>query len=70
MEATLAACVRRGLTRVVDGAALEADPLRAILAEVDRIRDNRKIAAAMRGIPNRAEKKLAREILRDLAGAA
>ncbi|MCX6911051.1 MAG: hypothetical protein NTY01_23825 [Verrucomicrobia bacterium] len=70
VEATLAACARRGLTRVVDSAALEADPLRAILAEVDHVRDNRKMAAAMREIPNHAEKKLAREILRDLASCA
>jgi len=70
VEATLAACVRRGLTRVVDSAALEADSLRAILAEVDRARDNRKMAAVMREIPNHAEKALARKVLRDLVGAA
>lgn len=64
VEATLAACVQRGLTRVVDNAALKADPLRTILAELDRARDNRKMAAAMREISNHAEKRLAREILR------
>ena len=65
VEAILGACLRRGLTRVVDSAALETDPLRAILAEVDRARDNRKMAAVMGKIPNHTEKKLAREILRE-----
>jgi hypothetical protein len=69
VEATLAACVRRGLTRVVDNTALEADPLRAILAELDRVRDNRKLVAAMREIPNHEEKRLARETLRYFAHA-
>jgi UDP:flavonoid glycosyltransferase YjiC (YdhE family) len=68
VEAILAACLRRGLTRVVDRAALEADPVRVILAEFDRTRDNRRMAAAMRQIPNRAEEKLARVILRYAAG--
>jgi hypothetical protein len=63
VEATLVACVRRGLTRAVDCAALAADPLGAILAEVNRAGDNRKMTSAMRAIPNRAEKKLALEIL-------
>ncbi|MFZ2642968.1 MAG: hypothetical protein WA117_18380 [Verrucomicrobiia bacterium] len=64
VEATLMACVRRGLTRVVDSAALEADPLGTIFSEADRARDKRKMVAAMRKIPNHAGKKLAREILR------
>lgn len=64
VEATLAACVRRGLTRVVDGIALEADPLRTILAEAGRVRDNQRMTVTLREIPNHAEKKLAREILR------
>jgi hypothetical protein len=63
VEATLAACLRRGLTRVLDEAALEADPLRAILAEAGRARDNRKLIAAMRKVPNHMEKMLAKEIL-------
>ncbi|MBI5684929.1 MAG: hypothetical protein HZC54_07600 [Verrucomicrobia bacterium] len=64
VEATLATCVRHGLTRVVDGEALEADPLRAILAEVSRARDNRRMALAMKAISNHAERELVREILR------
>ncbi len=64
VEATLIACVRRGLTRVVDSIALEADPLRTILAEADRASDNRRMVATMRRISNHAGKKLAREILR------
>lgn len=70
VEAILAACVRRGLTRVVDSAVLEADPLRTILAEMDRTRDNRKMAAAMEEIPNRAEKALVKEILATVSAFA
>ncbi len=70
VEAILAACLRRGLTREVNDAALKADPLDTILAEFDRARDNRKMAAVMGEIPNHAEKKLAREILRELADTA
>ncbi|MCX6901028.1 MAG: hypothetical protein NT105_20330 [Verrucomicrobia bacterium] len=62
VEATLAACMRRGLTRVVDSEALEADPLRTIFAEVSRARDNRRMAAVMKAIPNHVERELAREI--------
>ncbi|OHE78772.1 MAG: hypothetical protein A2107_07065 [Verrucomicrobia bacterium GWF2_62_7] len=63
VEATLAACAHRGLTRVVDSTALEADPVRTILAEVDRALDNRRMATVMKAVPNHAERELVREIL-------
>ena len=65
VEAIHATCLKRGLTREVDSAALEADPLGTILAELDRTRDHRAMVAVMRKIPNHAEEKLAREILRE-----
>ena len=64
VEATLAACARRGLTRMVDGVALAAGPLRAILAEVARGRDNRRMLAVMEGMARHAEERLAGAILR------
>jgi hypothetical protein len=70
VEAILATCVQRELTRVVNSAALEANPLRTILAEMDRARDNRKMVAAMEKIPNRAEKTLVKEILATVSAFA
>lgn len=70
VEATLAACVRRGLTRVVDRDALETEPLQTVYAEIKRAHDNQRMAAAMEAVPSHAERKLARAILHDLAGAA
>ncbi|MFA6564293.1 MAG: hypothetical protein WCV00_20490 [Verrucomicrobiia bacterium] len=64
VEATLAACVRRGLTRVMDSAALEVDPLRTIFPEADHAGDNRRMATVMKAFPNHIERELVREILR------
>ncbi len=66
--AILDACLEQGLTRRVDPVAFEQDPLRVVLAEVERTDENRGIGERMRSIPTGGEAVVADAVLERLKG--